>query len=73
MNMIEHTREKNGLHLREGESGTTCSSPLSYLFESSGSNKAEVWLPHLHLGHPPFRLSKKMFPIMFQRDSKFPL
>ena len=42
MNMIEHTREKNGLHLCEGESGTTCSSPLSYLFESSRSNKTEV-------------------------------
>ena len=36
---------------------------LSFL---SSSNKDTIWLHHLRLGHPSFRVLKVMFPYLFQ-------
>ena len=56
-------KERNGLyHL---ESPQKIMSNLSLLFLSS-SNKDVMWLYHLRLGHPPFRVLKVMFPHLFK-------
>ena len=47
------------------ESSQKTSNNLSLSFLSS-SNKDIIWLYHLRLGHPSFRVLKVMFPHLFQ-------
>ena len=56
-------KEINGLYHLELSQKT--SNNLSFSFLSS-SNKDIIWLYHLHLGHPSFRVIKVMFPYLFQ-------
>ena len=67
--MIGHAREKGGLYYLEESSGQTRTEthlPLSFLSESSISNKDKIWLYHFRLGHPSFSVLKVMFPLLFK-------
>ncbi|XP_040949746.1 protein root UVB sensitive 6 isoform X1 [Gossypium hirsutum] len=63
--MIGHTKEINGLYYLE-EVNVLNSSPLSLISESIKTNKDQIWLYHLRLGHPSFRVLKIMFPSLFK-------
>ena len=67
---IGHAKERNGLYHLELSQKTINDLSLSFL---SSSNKDTIWLYHLHLGHPSFRVLKVMFPYLFQGSdiSKF--
>lgn len=67
--MIGHAREKNSLYYLEESSGqdkVMNPSPFSLLSESSKFNKDHIWLQHLRLGHPSFRVLKIMFSLFFK-------
>ena len=67
--MIGHAKEKNGLYYLDTSSGNVGNGnqlPLSFLFESSSSNKDQIWLYHFRLGHPSFNVLKVMFPLLFK-------
>ena len=67
--MIGHAKEVNGLYYLEESSGEVSalnSSPLSFISESIKTNKNQIWLHHLRLGHPSFRVLKIMFPSLFK-------
>ena len=63
-------KERNGLYHLELSHKTINNLSLSFL---SSSNKDTIWLYHLHLCHPSFRVLKVMFPYLFQGSdiSKF--
>ena len=67
---IGHAKERNGLYHLEFSQKTINDLSLSFL---SSSNKDTIWLYHLRLGHPSFRVLKVMFPYLFQGSdiSKF--
>ena len=56
-------KERNGLYHLELSQKTSNNLSLSFL---NSSNKDIIWLYHLHLGHPSFRVLKVMFPYLFQ-------
>ena len=56
-------KERNGLYHLESSQKVRSNLPLSFL---SSSNKDTIWLYHLRLGHPSFRVLKVMFPHLFQ-------
>ena len=56
-------KERNGLYHLEPSQKIRSHLPLSFL---SSSNKDTIWLYHLRLGHPSFRVLKVMFPKLFQ-------
>ena len=56
-------KEMNGLYHLELSHKTSNNLSLSFL---SYSNKDTIWLYHLRLGHPSFRVLKVMFPYLFQ-------
>ncbi|KAG8488224.1 hypothetical protein CXB51_018059 [Gossypium anomalum] len=67
--MIGHAKEINGLYYLEESSEEVSvlnSSPLSLISESIKTNKDQIWLYHLRLGHPSFRVLKIMFPSLFK-------
>ena len=68
--MSRLAKEKNGLYHLELYQKTSNNLSLSFL---SSSNKDTIWLYHLLLGHPSFRVLKVMFSYLFQRSdiSKF--
>ncbi|CBI34284.3 unnamed protein product, partial [Vitis vinifera] len=56
-------KERSGLYHLESSQKTSNNLSLSFL---SSSNKETIWLYHLRLGHPSFRVLKVMFPHLFQ-------
>ena len=56
-------KEMNGLYHLQLFHKTSNNLTLSFL---SSLNKDTIWLYHLRLGHPSFRISKVMFPYLFQ-------
>ncbi|KAL3516705.1 hypothetical protein ACH5RR_023607 [Cinchona calisaya] len=60
---IELAKEMNGLYLLESSQKMRNNVSLSFL---SSSNKDAIWLYHLRLGHPSFRVLQDMFPQLFQ-------
>ena len=56
-------KERNGVYHLELSQKTSTNLSLSFL---SSSNKNTIWLYHLRLGHPSFRVLKVMFPYLFQ-------
>ena len=56
-------KKRNGLYHLESSQKTSNNLTLSFL---SSSNKDTIWLYHLRLGHPSFRVLKVMFPHLFQ-------
>ena len=56
-------KERNTLYHLELSQKTSNNLSLSFL---SSSNKDTIWLYHLRLGHPSFRVLKVMFPYLFQ-------
>ena len=56
-------KKRNGLYHLESSHKTSNNLSLSFL---SSSNKNTIWLNHLCLGHPSFRVLKVMFPRLFQ-------
>ena len=56
-------KERNSLYHLELSHKTSNNLSLSFL---SSSNKDTIWLYHLHLCHPSFRVLKVMFPYLFQ-------
>ena len=55
-------KERNGLYHLELSQKASNNLSLSFL---SSSNKDIIWLYHLRLGHPSFRVLKVMFPYLF--------
>ncbi|KAG8487880.1 hypothetical protein CXB51_018329 [Gossypium anomalum] len=56
--MIGHAKEVNGLYYLEESSGEVSalnSSHSSFISESIKTNKDQIWLYHLRLGHPSFK------------------
>ena len=60
---IRLAKERNSLYHLESSQKTSNNLSLSFL---SSSNKDTIWLYHLHLGQPSFRVLKVMFPYLFQ-------
>ena len=56
--MIGLAKEMNGLYHLELSQKTSVIICLSFL---SSSNKDTIWLYHLHLGHPSFRVKSHVF------------
>lgn len=56
-------KERSGLYHLESSQRVRSNFSLSFL---SSSNKDAIWLYHLRLGHPSFRVLKLMFPHLFQ-------
>ena len=56
-------KERNGLYHLELSQKTSNNLSLSFL---SSSNKDAIWLYHLRLDHPSFRVLKVMFTYLFQ-------
>ena len=56
-------KERSGLYHLESSQKTSNNLSLSFL---SFSNKDTIWLYHLRLGHPSFKVLKVMFPHLFQ-------
>ena len=56
-------KERSGLYHLESSQKTSNNLSLSFL---SSSNKDTIWLYHLRLGHPSFRVLMVMFPHLFQ-------
>ena len=56
-------KERNGLYHLELSQKTSNNLSLSFL---NSSNKGTIWLYHLRLGHPSFRVLKVIFPYLFQ-------
>ena len=56
-------KERNGLYHLKLSQKTSNNLSLPFL---SSSNKDTIWLHHLRLGHPSFRVLKVMFPYLFQ-------
>ena len=61
--MIGLAKEMNGLYHLQLFHKT--SNNLTFPFLSS-LNKDTIWLYHIRLGHPSFRVTKVMFPYLFQ-------
>ncbi|GMI89878.1 hypothetical protein HRI_002657100 [Hibiscus trionum] len=62
--MIGRAKEINGLYYLENLGGQVriLNTPPSSFLSNSTNNKDQIWLHHLRLGHPPFKLLKTMFP-----------
>ena len=56
-------KERSGLYHLESSQKTSNNLSLSFL---SSLNKDIIWLYHLRLGHPSFRVLKVKFPHLFQ-------
>lgn len=60
---IGHAKEMGGLYYFETCRSPMRTSPTSFL---TASNKNTIWLYHLRLGHPSFRVVQSMFPHLFR-------
>ena len=67
--MIGHDKEKNELYYLDTSSDNVSNGnqlPFFFLFESSSSNKDQIWLYYFRFGHSSFNVLKVVFPLLFK-------